>query len=42
MVMRGIKKPGSQTVTIATRGLYRVDADARQELLQWMRRPSRL
>lgn len=32
MTMRGINKPGSQTVTIATRGFYQIDAH-KQEVL---------
>ena len=31
MTMRGIKKPGSETVTSAVRGLFRSDARTRQE-----------
>ena len=34
MSMRGIKKPGSQTVTSAMRGLFRKNASSRQEVLQ--------
>jgi GTP cyclohydrolase IA len=33
MTMRGIKKPGSRTVTSAVRGLFRNDARTRQEAL---------
>lgn len=33
MTMRGVKKPGSKTVTTAARGVYEEDADARRELL---------
>jgi GTP cyclohydrolase IA len=33
MTMRGIKKPGSRTVTSAVRGLFRADARTRQEAL---------
>jgi GTP cyclohydrolase I len=34
MTMRGIKKPGSVTVTSAVRGLFRNDARTRQEAMQ--------
>ncbi|MEX2785012.1 GTP cyclohydrolase I FolE [Streptococcus sp. H49] len=37
MSMRGIKKPGSKTVTLAARGLFREDFQKRQELLSLMR-----
>ena len=33
MTMRGIKKPGSKTVTTIARGLFKEDRDQRQELL---------
>ncbi|HSJ51053.1 MAG TPA: GTP cyclohydrolase I FolE [Actinomycetota bacterium] len=33
MTMRGIKKPGSRTVTSAVRGLFRNDARTRQEAM---------
>ena len=33
MTMRGIKKPGSKTVTSAVRGLFRSDARTRQEAM---------
>lgn len=34
MSMRGIKKPGSQTVTSSMRGLFRENPSSRQEVLQ--------
>lgn len=34
MTMRGVKKPGSKTVTTATRGVYKEDSKLRNELLQ--------
>ncbi len=34
MSMRGIKKPGSQTVTSSMRGLFRENASTRQEVLR--------
>lgn len=33
MTMRGIKKPGSKTVTTVARGIFQEDRDQRQELL---------
>lgn len=37
MTMRGIKKPGSITVTTATRGSYKTDATARAEVLSFIK-----
>ncbi|TCS84134.1 GTP cyclohydrolase I FolE [Tepidibacillus fermentans] len=37
MTMRGVKKPGSKTVTTAARGIYREDALLRNEILQLIR-----
>lgn len=34
MTMRGVKKPGSKTVTMASRGLFQEDAALRREVLQ--------
>ncbi len=41
MTMRGIKKPGSVTVTSAVRGVFRSDARTRSEALDLARRGSR-
>lgn len=38
MSMRGIKKPGSSTVTSAVRGIFRSKASTREELLQLIRK----
>lgn len=37
MSMRGIKKPGSRTVTSAVRGIFRSKASTRQEMLELIR-----
>lgn len=37
MTMRGIKKPGSETVTTVARGIFQEDRDQRQELLSLIR-----
>ena len=37
MTMRGIKKPGSRTVTSTVRGLFRTDARTRQEAMDHIR-----
>jgi GTP cyclohydrolase I len=36
MTMRGVKKPGATTVTSAVRGLFRTDAAARAEALEYI------
>ena len=40
MSMRGIKKPGSQTVTSSMRGIFRDNASSREEVLQLILRGS--
>jgi GTP cyclohydrolase I len=37
MGLRGIRKPGSSTVTTSARGIYRDDACARAEVLRFLR-----
>lgn len=34
MIMRGVKKPGSQMVTITARGVFREDPALREEALR--------
>jgi GTP cyclohydrolase I len=36
MSMRGVKKPGTQTVTSAVRGLFRTDQATRAEAMQFV------
>lgn len=38
MTMRGVKKPGSKTVTTVSRGLYKENHDERHELLMLLNR----
>jgi GTP cyclohydrolase I len=37
MTMRGVKKPGSKTVTVATRGAFAVNADLREQFYSLLR-----
>ncbi|MCP3738726.1 GTP cyclohydrolase I FolE [Rossellomorea sp. BNER] len=37
MTMRGVKKPGSQTVTTAVRGTFKEDGQARSEILSYIK-----
>ena len=37
MTMRGIKKPGSKTITTVDKGLYKEDREERKEILSLMR-----
>ena len=37
MTMRGIKKPGSKTITTVAKGLYKEDREERKEILSLMR-----
>ncbi len=36
MTMRGIKKPGSKTITTVAKGLYKEDREERREILSLM------
>ncbi|MEL3972634.1 GTP cyclohydrolase I FolE [Rossellomorea oryzaecorticis] len=38
MTMRGVKKPGSSTVTTAVRGTFKEDAQARNEVLSFIKK----
>ncbi|MGG6818604.1 UNVERIFIED_CONTAM: GTP cyclohydrolase I, partial [Streptococcus canis] len=38
MTMRGIKKPGSKTITTTARGLYKENRAERQEIMALMTR----
>jgi GTP cyclohydrolase I len=38
MTMRGIKKPGSETVTSALRGIIKTDASTRSEVMSLINR----
>jgi GTP cyclohydrolase I len=38
MSMRGIRKPGSSTVTSAVRGLFRTNVSTRQEAMRFITR----
>lgn len=37
MTMRGVKKPGTKTVTLAARGIYKTDRSMREETLSYLR-----
>ena len=37
MTMRGVKKPGSKTITTAVRGVLENDAAARSEILSFIK-----
>ncbi len=37
MTMRGVKKPGASTVTTAVRGSFKEDAQARNEVLSFIK-----
>ena len=37
MTMRGIKKPGSKTITTVAKGIYKEDREERKEILSLMR-----
>jgi GTP cyclohydrolase I len=36
MTMRGVKKPGSKTITSAVRGVFESDAKARSEVMSFI------
>jgi GTP cyclohydrolase I len=36
MSIRGVRKPGTKTVTTAVRGIYRTDAAARSEVMAFI------
>jgi GTP cyclohydrolase I len=36
MSLRGVRKPGTKTVTTAARGIYRTDAQSRAEVMAFI------
>ncbi len=42
MTMRGIKKPGSKTITTVAQGLYKEDREERKEILSLMQTLSKI
>jgi GTP cyclohydrolase I len=36
MSIRGVRKPGTKTVTTAVRGIYRADSSARAEVMAFI------